>query len=1387
MKSLMSQSDCCRSSYATTANETNAIMRTIHVIQRTTRARLRRAFCAEGGGIYKSGNRGLAVAVCLAVILVQIIPASGVEQPPLRDHVPDAVIRLKLQAVGRLPATNRLNLAIGLPLRHTNELSQLLHDLYDPASPQYRQYLTPEQFAEQFGPARAEYEAVRQFAQGHGLEVTATYPNRLLLDVAGQVGAIEKAFQITLHTYQHPTQKRTFYAPDVEPTVDKGLAVLAINGLDNFVLPHPMNLRRSPVGTPNGTAPQTGSGPEGAYLGNDFRAAYVPGVSLTGAGQLVGLLEFDGYYPNDIKEYERLAGLPEVPLFNVLLDGFDGSANGANSEVALGIEMAISMAPGLSGVLVYEAGPYGLAQDMLNYMANDNQAKQLSSSWGWRPYDPNSEQIYRQFAAQGQTFFNASGDYDAELDGALWAPMDEPYITIVGGTTLRTSGPGGSWASEAVWNWGNGVGSSGGFSTNYALPSWQQGIDMTANQGSTSHRNFPDVAMVADNVFVIADNGQEEYFAGTSCATPLWAALTALVNEQSVKASSNTVGFLNPALYALGQGDHYTYTFHDITTGNNEWSGSPNEFSAVAGYDLCTGWGTPQGASLIDALAPPDVLVIFPGSPLAWMGYMGNPFMSTAQSFTLTNTSAAPLNWTASTASTWLELSSFSGTLLPGGTAATVTVSPGTAVTNLPVGAYTGTVWFTNLSDGVVQSRQFTLQMQDDLQVLPRGGLSFNRDATHTFTLTNLTFILTNGGRNALNWALVNTSGWFNVTPESGSISSAASAPVTVSLTSAALSLELGTVSNTLWFINLDDLLVQTSAVSVSVQPLLINGGFETGDFTGWTLSGNTSELFIMPTNGYDYVHSGAQSVALGSPNMPGFLSQMVPTIPGAHYTLSLWLLSPDGQTPNQFEVIWDGRLLYNAVNIPRRPWTKLQFPITATSTNTILQIGGRDDPSLLALDDVSLDLEPLLIAPNAGFAATGYVGGPCSITNQTFTLTNIGGGTLSWGLANTSVWLNASSGGGVLTAGATANVSISLAANAGGLPTGQYTDTVLFTNLSDGTVQGRQFTLQVQPGGPERLRILPANLVFTRPVGGAFSPASLNLVLTNVGAAALNWSLATTFPWLSALPGNGTLSPGGQAAAVTLALNGSAASLPPGNYTNTLWFTNLSDNNVQTQQILLLTLPLVRNGGFETGDFSSWTETGDFAYCAVGTSPLYAHSGNYGASMGPQGTRSYLSQTLPTTAGQLYLLSLWLDSPDGLAPNEFSASWNGSALFDQVNLGSIGWTNFQYLVTAAGPSIVIQFGFRNDQSYFGFDDVSVLPVATPAFQSVVRAGSALRFAWSAQPGLSYQVQYATQLTPPDWTNLGNAITATNDVIMLSDPMAPGGNTMRLYRVLLVP
>ena len=544
---------------------------------------------------------------CVALLVVSG-PAGAAELQKLGGHVPAAVAGLT--PIGQLSGSQRMNLAIGLPLRNQEALTNLLRDIYDPASPKYHQYLTTAQFTEQFGPTKEDYQAVMDFATAHGLTIAATHPNRVVLDVSGSVADIQKALHITLRVYQHPKEARTFYAPDTEPSLDPGVTVLHISGLNDYALPFP-KLHRAAGNSITNLTPKLGSGPGGNYMGYDFRSAYVPGTTLTGTGQAVGLLEFDGYYTNDVAQYLSQASLPSVPLQNVFIDGFNGVPGPGNGEVTLDIDMAIAMAPGLSQVIVYMAPNPSPWVDLLNRMANDNLAKQLSCSWGGGPPEPVAELIFLQMAAQGQSFFDAIGDSDAFI-GPIPFPGESPNITQVGGTTLSTSGPLGSWTAEKVWNWGGGVGTCGGVSTTYTIPVWQQGIDMSINQGSTTMRNMPDVALTADNIYIIADNGMSEPgTGGTSAAAPLWAGFTALVNQQAVAAGRPLVGFVNPALYTIGKGPIYSSCFHDTMVGDNTWAGSPNRYFAVPGYDLCTGWGTPMGTNLINALLAPVAQPVF--------------------------------------------------------------------------------------------------------------------------------------------------------------------------------------------------------------------------------------------------------------------------------------------------------------------------------------------------------------------------------------------------------------------------------------------------------------------------------------------------------------------------------------------------------------------------------------------------------------------------------------------------------------------------------------------------------------------------------------------------------------------------------------------------------
>ena len=806
--------------------------------------------------------------------------ASRVEAAQSPDgHIPRAVTVLK--PIGRLPGTNRMNLTLGLPLRNADALGRLLKEISDPASPNFRHYLPPSQFAEQFGPADADYQAVIEFAKRHGLTVGGTHPNRMLLDVSGAVQDIEQAFHVKMQVYQHPTEARTFFAPDTGPTLDLATPVLDVSGLQSFSHPLPLFSKRS-QSEGQAMLPEAGSGPGGTYLGKDFRAAYAPDTTLTGAGQRVGLLEFDGYTASDIAHYESVAGFSSVVLSNVLLDGFNGQPTGGGGqiEVTLDIEMAISMAPGLSGVLIYEAGPSGNWHDILNRIADDNLASQISCSWYYPEVDadPVAEQIFQQMAVQGQSFFAACGDSDA-YTGSFPFPDDSPSITLVGGTTLTTSGPAGSWVSETVWNWGGGHGTGGGISTYYPIPAWQTNISMTANLGSTTKRNVPDVALTANGAYVYAGGQGCTDYGGTSFASPLWAGFMALVNEQAALSGRPTVGFVNPALDVIGTGQIYSNCFHDITTGNNTSPSSPTRFFAVPGYDLCTGWGVPAGQKLINALAIPDPLGVVPDTGFTSIGGAGGPFTQTSGSFTVTNSGTNSFTWSMVNTSVWLTVSPPGGTLAPGGFDSTPLVSLSAGAYSLPIGDYSAVVAFSNVTSGIAQSREFTLEI---VPSVPPGIVT--PPASQTLAVgSNATFTVIASGTPPLNYQ------WqVNAT----NVPSATNA--TLTLTNLALA-EAGTytvtVTNTLGSTNASATLTVGYPPSLTTQPQgmevvqgsnavfsVTAGG--TGPFSyqwyfyGSALAGATNSIFqvadVQATNG------GFYNVEVSSP-FGSILSSNVP------------------------------------------------------------------------------------------------------------------------------------------------------------------------------------------------------------------------------------------------------------------------------------------------------------------------------------------------------------------------------------------------------------------------------------------------------------------------------------------------------------------------------
>ena len=542
--------------------------------------------------------------------LVSVLTAKTQAQSVLTHHVREAVRTGEARPIGQLPSDQIMNLDVVLALRDPAGLDSFLKELYDPATPFYRQFLTVPEFTERFGPTQEDYDAVVRFATANGFEVVGGTRDGMDVQIKGPVSAIESAFHLKLRTYQHPTENRTFYAPDREPTTDLSFPLWHVSGLDNYSIPHPMFVKKSDYAKAHGIDEKavvshatTGSGPSASFLGSDMRAAYYGGTALTGAGQNLGLFEYLGTDLTDLSTYFKNVGQTNnVPITLLSTDGTSTSCVASHecddTEQTLDMTQAIGMAPGLSSLVMY-IGSTDTA--IISAMTTHSPLPTtIGCSWGWTPADPSTLNPYfEKMAAQGQNFFAASGDSSTwSASNEAW-PADNAYVVSVGGTDLVTAGAAGPWKSETAWS-----DSGGGISPDsIPIPSWQQlsGVINSSNEGSTSLRNGPDVSANANFTFyVCADQTTctANDYGGTSFATPMWAGYLALVNQQLANNGDSPIGFINPTIYAQNVTSSYGTDFHDIT------SGTSGSYSAVTGYDLVTGWGSPNGTGLINALAP---------------------------------------------------------------------------------------------------------------------------------------------------------------------------------------------------------------------------------------------------------------------------------------------------------------------------------------------------------------------------------------------------------------------------------------------------------------------------------------------------------------------------------------------------------------------------------------------------------------------------------------------------------------------------------------------------------------------------------------------------------------------------------------------------------------
>lgn len=543
---------------------------------------------------------------------------------------------------GPVAAGTPISLAIGLPVRDPAGLKTFIKQVSDPKSPDFRKYLTQPQFYSTYGATSSDYQAVKDWAAtASGFTVNATYPNNLLLSVTGTAAQIEQALFVNL-VYRLRKDGSKFVAVDREPSLNLAVPILQIAGLADWAVIRP-------AVTLNGTG--TGK----SYRAADLRNAYLgPGSTcqtLDGTDQVVGIVDFDVFNLNDIKSYDA-EQLPPIDPNNVVIVATEGGNPAANSklEATLDIELVQAMAPA-ARILFFQGstGITGHLDDILHAMATSVPPLTVAScSLGFGRSD-NSQQALDEMAAQGVTFLTASGDF-----GDIGDPqgnLDMNNQTLVGGTVLSTRPltaglptpiyPANYYLGEGTWNLGQpaqsqdvtGGGIMDGNNKNgncycwphdfccgsgVSIPDYQVGVSMAANGGSTTWRNYPDVAVAAANTEIFFQGSNTGGVIGTSLAAPLWAGYMALVNQKSQQIGGGLMGFINPTVYDIGltsglATDLYKACFNDIADGVSNANGFGSGFTSVAGYDLTTGWGTPT-CQLLNQLAIPTPLT--PNIPL---------------------------------------------------------------------------------------------------------------------------------------------------------------------------------------------------------------------------------------------------------------------------------------------------------------------------------------------------------------------------------------------------------------------------------------------------------------------------------------------------------------------------------------------------------------------------------------------------------------------------------------------------------------------------------------------------------------------------------------------------------------------------------------------------
>ncbi len=448
---------------------------------------------------------------------------------------------------------------------------------------------------------RDDIRQVSAYASSHGLTVTQAAPARRLVQVAGSPSAIGAAFGTALSMYHAGGVEFRGHSGEVQlPEHLHGL-VESVLGLDTRAIAH-TRIVRPRLAQPAGLEP------------NKIGPLYDFPTGVTGSGVTIGLIELGGgYKPSDNAAAFKAMGLAVPRVIAVSVDGAKNTpGSDADGEVALDIQVSGGLAPGAEIAVYFTPNTDAGFSDAISQAVHDtaNKPSVISISWGgpestWSASSVTTMNGVLQDASQlGISVYVASGDSlatDGVDDGKAHVdfPASSPYAIGCGGTHITHSAT--SISAEVVWNddASGGGGTGGGISDLFGVPSFQTGVTLPPSvNGGRVGRGVPDVAGDASpsSGYLIVIDGKKEVVGGTSGVAPLWAGLTALINQKAAVP----VGFLPPFLYKqIEAGKKLTV---EITEGNNKPSNSTIGYDAGPTWNACTGLGRPDGKALFAAL-----------------------------------------------------------------------------------------------------------------------------------------------------------------------------------------------------------------------------------------------------------------------------------------------------------------------------------------------------------------------------------------------------------------------------------------------------------------------------------------------------------------------------------------------------------------------------------------------------------------------------------------------------------------------------------------------------------------------------------------------------------------------------------------------------------------